>query len=1114
MTGQPGAGCSRTTSRRSAEGSTVLTLRHVARLVAVAALLALVAPGGRGRGAGAAEPDPGWLEVDYRELVDRRRLTHSGDSVGTLLSALDGRGAPPPGERPGDLAIHALLDPLLEPYAFVLPDALDSAGSAPDRIWFEVGALWAAGEPQPAWVELLRARRFVVESDGDGRFRLCLPSISPGDTATTGKPPGIGSVQAARESYEAAWPILRHVFAAERRRLSKRDGNRPEDHPLDVECHAYVHERARALFHLGSGAFRVRVADAGPRGDRPPVDLESIQSFLDRGLQLEGGRLERDGTLRLFGSESRERPSVLGRSVSLADYAAAYRAVFHGGLAEPYMSLDRGISPQSSIVNYGGRLRDTSLGLVSLLCDIRFKTFSMGIDIVQDRDVREALRREIPSFHTHLERLAADPRSSGMQGQQTRLWFYPDDVDLTLSEQGDVLVLRKCRMTASSERVQESGGAKKEENPWTTETVAAINRDYDKLGRFFPELLDLDQVVRLLSLFTWLRQAQADGLPVPDLDALLAVELPSEPTPRRFPQLLAFNALPPPGGKAPVDVFSRLPVGQALDRLQPASEVPLPAARRLDRALKALDRRASDHAALAREIEAQNLAALGESALDGIAFRAERLRMHQLVLSTLAAPSREALIRREQAGERLRVFSVGIGGLDLGMGKSLERASRRSQSLVPGPGLATPTGPSLAAPSEGAADWRKDPAALPATLLPEHGPAPSPPAGSGERSSRDLGPHSVERGVVTMPDGRKLLFGLAVLGKDGPEPTSRRLVVGPSGRVEYVERLDRGEFLRFRIDPAGTVRSARRLPTGLPVSKPSAPSPVAPPEDLAILALAEPGGTTEAPSVLVKLQGAGPAEMAASLPRNVLQRLILGPDVDLAAGQPLPGLGAPGALLGSRRHAMVVARDGQGVPPWETPLPPLAGEEDPASIARALRAWWAKDPEPPGVFVGTDPSVSAARWQKAPRPGRNAVLILPSGAFPGAARSLRDELAASWEGGRVEADLSPAEAPALVVVASAEAPGLLGARLRRLARTGALRGRLLAVYALRGPLRADLPASLLAEGNLAGLGVAEAPPTGIVQVEASLRSLAAALAEPAGVDRRVEDLPGPFLWFF
>ena len=252
--------------------------------------------------------------------------------------------------------------------------------------------------------------------------------------------------------------------------------------------------------------------------------------------------------------------------MELADLAVAYRAVSHGGLAEPYMSLDKGYWPQTSVVNYGGRLRDTALGMVSLLCDIRFKTFSQGIDIRTGSDLRETVRGRLSGFMTHLEHLAYDERSARAATQQTRLWFYPDKVDLTVSAQGDVLVLRKVRMSAASERFEAGSPAAGEVPPWTQATVDAINGEYDLLASFFPEMADLDNVVRLLSLFTWLRHIEAGGYLVPELDSLLAVELPEQPTPRTFPQLLAFNALPQPGTDGAVEVLERLDVVEGLDR--------------------------------------------------------------------------------------------------------------------------------------------------------------------------------------------------------------------------------------------------------------------------------------------------------------------------------------------------------------------------------------------------------------------------------------------------------------------------------------------------------------------------------------------------------------------
>ena len=917
--------------------------------------MALLSGAGAAPGPQPAAPAPGgFVLVDYGDLLDLRRPTHSGEPVATVLEDLGGRAVPPPGERPADALAHSLLDPIVEPYAFVLADALDTIAAVPERLRFEVGGLWQPGEPQPAWAELLRARSLLVESDGAGRLRVLVPwRGAPGEAVPESDPAG-----AASRAYDRAWGVLRLVFAAEMRRLAARAGDGSQDHPLEVEVHAFVHEPALHRFRLGVQAFRARVTDTRPRGDRPPLDLDGMRSFLDHGLLLEGGRLEERGELRLIGSEPNEKPALLGRPIALADWAAAYRAVFHGGLAEPYMSLDRGISPQTSLVNYGGRLRDTSLGLVSLLCDIRFKTFSLGLDIVSDRDDRERLRRGMPEFRTHLERLAEDPRSQGITGQQTRLWFYPDDVDLTLSEQGDVLVMRRARMTASAERVtQATGGARPADPPWTVDTVAAVNRDYGPLGGFYPELRDLDQVARVLSLFAWLRMAAEDGQIVPELDSLLSVELPGLSTPRTFPQLLAFNALPPSQGKGAVDVVSQVPVGQALDRLQPADGGTLSAARRLSRALAALDRSLADHAKLATEIEAMDRGRMGDAALDLLAYRAERLRMHHLVLSTLGAPDRLRLSQREKG---LRVFSVGIGGLDLNMTKRLARASHRSERLSWGsagrPSAQRTVADAARAPGEGETGapaepranpvdaWRKDPAEVGAVVLPDHG-----------------GSILVESGSATL-GGSKVAWVRTVNGADGPEPSSRTLALDAARRVRLVERFEDGRFLRFRLERDGDLYRAKAVFDGLTPAEPRRREPAAPTGALAVLDLPPPepaaGGVAEPDLVRLRVRGGSREDRTATLPRRELQRLVLGRRVDPTPDAPLTGLASPAELLGSAAALMVLAGDARGSPPWARPVTPIPGrrtrsgsparwETGGAGGRRAARWWWAPTPPSP-----------------------------------------------------------------------------------------------------------------------------------------------------------------------
>jgi len=1115
----------------------------------------------------AQEQPTGWVRVDYGAIVDRRQLTHSGEPVGAILKKLAGRPFPEPGERPEDLLSYRLLEPLLDPYGFVLPDALDSVGPAPDPPWIEIGWLFQPGQEQPAWADLLRSRRLVVESDGRGRFRIFLPWKPRSGSKPSVSLASVPSRVAAEEAWHEWWPVLRHVFAAEKRRLDRARGIEPEERGLEVTVHPFVHERALTAFHLGRDPYRTVVASSRPARGTVPMDLRALDPFLSGGQRLEGARLEPDGTLVLFGSRPASRSGLFGGPLLLSDFAVAYRAVFYGGTSEPYMSLDRDISPWSSLVTYGGRLEDTRLGLVSLLCDIRFKTFSLGLDVLTREDLRRRLRGEIPSFRTHLERIAEDPAARGFAGQQTRLWFYPDDVEITLSAGGDLFALRRARMTASSERMVVGAtleAASEPEPRWTTDTVSAINADYDRLARLLPELSDLDEVVRLLAFFTWLEQAKAHGLVLPDLDALLGSVLPAFPTPRRLPNLLVYVALPgTEAGAGEVELLDRVAIAEAFARLEPRVGGPLPARRRLERALGALDRRIGEQAALAREIEErQSAGELDEAEADLLAYRAERLLMHQRVLSALDAASRETIEARRGREPGLRALSVAIGGVDLGMGQALARARGRPLRLAErsrsGEAVGRRTGGGGPAPAAGTGEPKEtaEPEeALPPVLLPDHGLDPS--AKPENLTLEEGGRATVVRTEFGDHWVRKILWSSAradregsvlevALGVSSPELRLRRRVADAAGREPTIERIEGERAFRYALVSGGDGRALRAEPRPDPALPPEIREPFgrfrkeaadrsqrrAVPPGLAVLEVGEgrrpspsapPKATdsgTRAPesaAIPLRVERSGEKPLEAIFPRQVLERLVLGREADLSPGRPLPGLEPPATVLGSATTLMVVQDPVSARFPWSGSFEPVPGEEDGARIAEALGRWWRAQGGgggAPPVVVGTDLERSPARWQAAPRVSGKALLLLPNEAFPGLAAPWRSHLAARWPPKQIASSLPSRSLPELVVLASAEAPGLLGARVRSLARADAMRGRLLAVCSLSGPLRADLPAMVLAEGSLAGLGIAEFSLVDWRDLPSALEAFSRALVSKAARGRRIEELPSPFLWYW
>jgi hypothetical protein len=1053
--------------------------------------------------------------------------------VGSLLAKLGGRSFPAPGDRPDDEMAFRLLDPVLEPYGFVLIDALDAIAPPFDPPLSEVGALWEAGEKQPAWVELCRARAYILESDGEGRLRAILPSASLGSLPYDDALPALDPVAAAKEAWDDAWPVLRHALAAERRRLARmRGGAAPT---IDVEVHAYRHLLSREAFMLGAAPYRARVEGTAGASIRPPLDLAKLASLLDRGDILEGARIEPGGTIVWLTSPSQAKPSILGGRPTLADLAVAYRAVAHGGLSEPFMSLDRAAAPHLAEVNYGGRLRDTALGMVSLLSDVRFKTFSVGVDLLGAGDVRAEIRRTLPEFQTHLERFASDPASGAALDQKTRFWFYPDDVDLTVSADFDLLAFRKARMTATSERVK-TAGAPAIEPTWTRETTAFLNTHHDGLPALFPEIGELDTSARFLALFTWLDAAKGRGLPVPDLDVLMAMELPAVPTPRRFPELLSYDVLPPPGRASAVDVFDRTAVGDALERLAPRGAKPLSPLRRFERARAMLDRRLTDQAALLAEMSA-HAGKADVDTMDQDSYRAERLLMHARVLATLPAGDAARVTARRKAEPGSRVFSVGIGGIDLDMRAALARATLPGTAALAmgGRGIvrassATPKAPAgaPAAPQEAPRPAPPDPALLPAIELPDHGLGPeagrttvTSSDGRGTIVLRRLPGTTVARGTWRAADGGTIAWQEVDLGDEGPELHSRRRVGGPGGKAPTFERVEDGRWLGYRFEREGTalhtVPAVGSVPGAIldlagesPDPSP-APDEPAIPEGLATLSpgTAAPGTLTpgDPPAVRLRIRGAGGRDLSAEIPRGILQRLVLGHETDVAPDRPLPGFTPASQVLAAAATLMVQQAEEEIRPPWGGPIDQRPGEEDAARLASALQAWWAADPasKDAHAIVGTDAALSPARWSKVPRLGGPISVVVPEDAFPGIAAPLRDRMTPA----------GAAAGPATVVlVVSAEPAGLLGRRLRALSRDPAMQGKVLAVVSLGGPLRGDLPWSLLHEGRLAAMGLYEAGPVGLPLAVDRAAAWAGAATEPGSKGRRPEEIPGPFTWFY
>jgi hypothetical protein len=208
------------------------------------------------------------------------------------------------------------------------------------------------------------------------------------------------------------------------------------------------------------------------------------------------------------------------------------------------------------------------------------------------------------------------------------------------------------------------------------------------------------------------------------------------------------------------------------------------------------------------------------------------------------------------------------------------------------------------------------------------------------------------------------------------------------------------------------------------------------------------------------------------------------------------------------RSVMVMLGPTHTTPPWERDVPAVPGEEDGARVARALSRLWSDERRTIRAVAGVDVTQSPKRWSAAP-PAAAALLLVPAEVGSSPSSPDRAVLTAGFSAGTVVDALPAKVGPPLVVVVADEPPALFAARLRALAGSPAMKGKLLAAFSLAGPVRPDLPASLLAEGNLAAIGLAEGDLVDLRHAGEVLGRFAASFG-----DVRPEQLDGPFLWYY
>ena len=445
-----------------------------------------------------------WIKLDYSDLVDKGAVLRSGQTLGSALGSNGQKGA---------------LQPFLDKYSYLLEYATELL-TKEELAFTNVVDRYPIGLEQPAWVALFRSGRISAYTDNKRTVRLFLQGQNP------------------RTAYLQNYSVIRHLL----------NSIKPVWGKLQVEVYVFENDYRTLSLRLNPTPALLKGSYFGTPSGKIPLDLNGLSEFFNQGGQLEGGQLSEKTGLQLF-AKNGSAQTLAGKPQQLADFAVAYRAVFHAGDNKAFISLDPHKDITKATVNFGGFLEDTALGKVVLEADKRFKTITSGLDPNSGKDVRNQTRQHVPDFLTVGEReMKASVRNKGWV--KTRFWFYPDSIEVQSDTAKHFAKIINPRFVADAERSRDDFNSSAEFNrkkksllsPAIRQNIDDLNRNYDKYTQVFPEFRELVTVGRLMAIASWLYRANPRWL---DLDALLSVNIPATSTERERTQLIASASLFP-----------------------------------------------------------------------------------------------------------------------------------------------------------------------------------------------------------------------------------------------------------------------------------------------------------------------------------------------------------------------------------------------------------------------------------------------------------------------------------------------------------------------------------------------------------------------------------------
>jgi hypothetical protein len=437
-----------------------------------------------------------WIKITYGNTLDNSILTHSGENIGEAIKQIP---------EYDDSINKGLVQPYLEPYSILCHDVLLYFKEPDTQPLVNILAHYPIGSEQPAWVDLFREGHFQLYYN-ENLVRLFLKGDDP------------------EISFEKYQSVVRHPIE-----------DILNDEYLSIEnIEVYVFEndysKTEIKVNTTPAILVIDEIDLSPK--RRPLDLESIEDFLNQGVSLKAIEVDEDNDLFFYGKEASNQ-TVAGQPLSISDIAVIYRAIFHHGYNEPYISLDAHEDNRYAKVNFGGYLENTRVGHVLLEADKLFKLLSTGMDPNTYEMVKSKITEHVPDFLTEDERNFLEDSMEG--STQIRYWFYPDEIG-TVTD-GSIGVVETYQFLADAERMDFEVDLDRA----TRETIEHLNENYSQYLKAHPIYKELNTVGSIMALVNWMREMNVGDRV--ELDGLLSVKIPAFNTPEETKKMLAVTAM-------------------------------------------------------------------------------------------------------------------------------------------------------------------------------------------------------------------------------------------------------------------------------------------------------------------------------------------------------------------------------------------------------------------------------------------------------------------------------------------------------------------------------------------------------------------------------------------